>query len=109
MLASYRTRSRDDLRGVPLSPREATAPRPARLSESSRIRARRLQRKLQRKVIPSAAQTANRANRKIGKVRMTSKGLPGIDVRQVDLDKRNLHRRKGIAQRDAGMGQPARG
>src|SRR2546428_3399007 len=74
----------------------------------SGLSARLLQHELQREVITAAAKPADRADRKVGKVRMTPEWLPGIDVRQMHLDEGDLYRGEGVAKRHAGVGQPSR-
>src|SRR5262249_20734140 len=68
----------------------------------------RMQDKLQRQIVASTPQSADRPDSEVGKVRVPPERLPRIDVRQVHLDERDLYRGEGIAQRDARVRQSAR-
>ena len=62
----------------------------------------------EREIVAPAAESADRSDRKIGKVRLAPERLPDVDVGQVDLDERNGDPSQGVAQGDAGMGEGPR-
>src|SRR5690606_31888690 len=57
----------------------------------------------QRELVARGAETRDGADRDVGEVRAVAEIFAGGDVRQMQLDERNLHREKGVPKRDAGM------
>lgn len=65
-----------------------------------------LQRELQREIVAPATQATDSPNRNVRKKGLAPERLPGLNVGQMNFDKRNSYRRQGVAQRNAGMGEP---
>src|SRR5690606_14207675 len=59
----------------------------------------------QSQFVALGAQPGNDTDRHVGKVRVVTEGLAGVNVGKVDLDERNLPPQQGIPQGDAGMGE----
>lgn len=62
-----------------------------------------MQHRIQRQPITAATEAADHTERDIRKMRMVAERLTRKHIGQVYLDERNSHRRKRIAQRNAGM------
>src|SRR6185295_16118162 len=62
----------------------------------------------QRELIAGRAEARDRSERHVRKERLVAEWLPGGDVREVQLDERDLHGEQGVTQRDARMRERGR-
>src|SRR5258706_11428165 len=75
---------------------------------STRLMAHRPHRCLQRQLIHHGPETGDDAGGEIREVRVVPKRVARVDVGQVYLDERHLHRRERVAQRNARVGEGRR-
>ena len=63
--------------------------------------------RLNGQLVPVGAQSGDQAGRDVCEVRVMAEWLAALQVRQVDLDERDLHCEQRVAQSDAGMREGA--